>query len=124
MKEGNFLKRRPVLVASLLIALLAFAAYDEFGHLQKEHMGRVFLEMGAATDHSKEGSVIQRAELYLAQIKTIDLGWAPQEFKHAMHGYITAFEESLTAFKAGQETGEIDARCADSKQRMVDRYRK
>src|ERR1043165_5720450 len=50
----------------------------------------------------------ERAEKYLARLKAIENPYAPDDLKQALADYISAFERSLEAGKAGRDTTQFD----------------
>jgi len=111
-------------LCAISILFSAYCIYDFSPLVRKTHMGAVINEISVAADVSHKGPPgIQRAEVFLMKIKAIRMGYAPDEFKRAMQDYISGFEQSLAARKAGQDTGKIDARIAEAKQRMAECYR-
>jgi hypothetical protein len=65
-----------------------------------------------------------RAEDMLSRFKRIDLGYAPDDLKQAIHDYIAAFQQSLDAAKAGQDTSLPDKAMEEARLRMVSAIKK
>jgi hypothetical protein len=127
MNVNELMKRKSVQIGFLVLSVrLAVNCIHGFADMaRKSHMEGVIGDISAAAKvFEKEPPGIQRAESFLAKIKTIRTGYAPEEFKQALRDYISNFERSLAALKAGQNTTEIDARIAEAKERMIACYRK
>jgi len=62
---------------------------------------------------------MERAEDMLSRLKRIDLGYASDDLKRAIHDYIVAFQQSLDALKAGQDNSAPDKAMEEAKLRMV-----
>jgi hypothetical protein len=126
MNVNELMKRKSVQIAFLVFSIVMCAYWIRgFADMaRKSHMEGVIGDLAAAGKAmEKEPPGIQRAESFLAKIKTIRTGYAPEEFKQAFRDYISGFEQSLGALKAGQDTAEIDARIAEAKERMIACYR-
>lgn len=127
MNIQDILKRRWVKIALCICAVL-FNAYCIWGFrdmARKAHMRQVIEEVSAASAASQKlPPGIERAEMFMSKIKAIRTGYAPAEFKQALQDYISAFEQSLAAAKAGQDTTKLDANIAEAKQRIAECYRK
>jgi hypothetical protein len=62
---------------------------------------------------------LDRAEKYLARLKAINTGYAPDDLKQALADYASAIQQSIEAAKAGHDTTPFDKRMDEAKQRMI-----
>jgi hypothetical protein len=103
----------PVVMLPLFIWL-----WIDFVH--QTHARAVAREWGAAIKQSEKlPPGIGRAEDMLSRFKRIDLGYAPDDVKQAIHDYIAAFQQSVDAAKAGKDTSIPDKAMEEARLRMV-----
>jgi 4-amino-4-deoxy-L-arabinose transferase-like glycosyltransferase len=77
-------------------------------------------KMNAALQELQKGPPgLARAEKYLARLKAINTGYAPDDLKQALADYASALEQSIEAMKADHDTTPFDHRMNDAKQRMI-----
>jgi len=117
------LLKRPSTQILLFIISTVGTVFVVFGfiHLVRQtHAREVAHKWSAALDASeKVPAGIGRAEDLLSRLKAIDMGYAPDEMKQALSGYIVAFQNSLDALKAGRDTAPFDKEMEQAHTKMV-----
>jgi hypothetical protein len=118
-------KSTKVLLRILSVVMLPFSIWLWIGFIHRTHARAVAREWGAAIEQSERlPAGMGRAEDMLSRFKRIDLGYAPNDLKQAIHDYIAAFQQSLDAAKAGKDTSASDKAMEEARLRMVSTIKK
>ena len=109
----------------LSVVMLPVFVWLWIGFVRQTHAQAVAREWGAAIEQSEKlPPGMGRAEDMLSRFKRIDLGYAPDDLKQAIHDYIADFQQSLDAAKAGQDTSLPDKAMEEARLRMVSAIKK
>lgn len=107
-----------VLIASLILGALSIHGF--IGLVRQTHTRALEREFAAAVKElEKSPPGVERAETFVRNLKAINPGYAPPEVKQALQEYIVAFEQSLAALKAGQDTTRSDAAIAKAREKLL-----
>src|SRR6266480_3284868 len=74
----------------------------------------------ALNEFQKEPFGLRSKEKYVARLKAIDNPYAPDDLKRALADYISAFEGSIEAMKAGVDAQPFEYRKGEAEQRILD----
>lgn len=124
---NELLKKKSGQVGFLIFSILlgAWSIYGIAGLARESHTRALKQNLSAAMDElEKSPPGIQRAEAFLKKLRAIDPGYAPAEVKQALHDYISALEQALNAWKAGQTTERYDVDIEAAKKRLIDGLQK
>ena len=125
LKELSKRKSYQVAFGIFSIVLAVYTIHGFIGLVRQTHTRALQREFGAAvTRLEKSPPGIDRAETFVSTLKKIDPGYAPPEVKKALHDYIAAFQQSLDALKAGQDTAPYDPAIAEARNRLITSVRK
>jgi hypothetical protein len=118
-------KSTQVLAGILSLVVLPLLIWLWIGFIHQTHARAVAREWGAAIQQSEKlPAGMGRAEDMLSRFKRIDLGYAPDDLKQAIRDYIAAFQQSVDAAKAGQDTSVPDKTMEEARLRMVSAMKK
>jgi hypothetical protein len=118
-------KSAQVAAGILSVVMLPLFIWLWIGFVRQTHARAVAREWGAAIEQSQKlPPGMGRAEDMLSRFKRIDLGYAPDDLKQAIYDYIAAFQQSLDAAKAGQDTSLPDKAMEEARLRMVSAIKK
>jgi hypothetical protein len=118
-------KSTQLLAAIVSVVMLPVLIWAWIGFIRQTHARNVAREWGVAVEQAEKlPPGMGRAEDMLSRFKRINLGYAPDELKQAIHDYIAAFQQSLDAMKAGQDTSVPDRAMEEAKLRMVSAIKK
>lgn len=123
-KKLEALFRRKSFQAAFCVACLLMIAWSIYGFIGLVHQAHTrsiakdFAAANAELQTSPPG--LERTETFLKRVKAIDTSYAPAAVKHALQDYISAFDQSLAALKAGHDTTQFDPAIADAKRRLID----
>ena len=80
---------------------------------------RVFAEFHRANKtREAKGTNLPAAEVFVSDLRKIDLSKAPPELRAAVEDYTAALAEGIAAFKSGQKSPRADAQMTDAKLRL------
>lgn len=118
-------KRSMQILLLIFFALLAGLCAQSFiGVVHQRHTGAIERDFVAALAQlEKSPPGIGRVETFVARLRAIDTNHAPTEVKQALHGYVSAVQQSVNAAKAGQNITPYDAAIAEARQRFIDAAR-
>jgi hypothetical protein len=107
-----------LVVFSTAIAVLSVRGF--IFQVHQTHVRAVARDWSAAIEQSEKlPPGLGRAEDMLSRLKSVDLGYSPDEFKHAIRDYIAAFQNSLDEAKAGRDTSIPDKAMEEARLRMA-----
>jgi hypothetical protein len=108
----DFLKKKSTQVIVWIVSAL-FAAYCIQGFIamaRQQNVGYLVRDMGFAADQlNKSQPGIKRAETFIARLKKMDTSSVPDDIKLAFQDYVSTFQQSVDALKAGRDTTILDA---------------
>jgi hypothetical protein len=77
-------------------------------------------QLSAAVAQIKKGPQgVDGVEAFVAALKRIDPGHAPEEVKLALRDYILASEQSLQERKSGHPTAQVDDNMARTQEKLI-----
>jgi hypothetical protein len=119
------MKNKNVQVVILTILGMAFSVWGLTALVRQRDTRSISAQLSAAVAQIEKGPQgVDGAEAFLAALKRIDPGHAPEEVKLALRGYILAAEQNLQEWRSGHPTAQVDDNMARAQAKLVRSFEK
>jgi hypothetical protein len=114
------MKNKNVLVLIMTVLGGALCVWQLSTLVRERDMREIHSQLSAAVAKIKSGPQgVEGAEAFVAALKRINPGHAPEEVKLALRDYILASEQSLQEWRSGHPTAQVDDNMARAQEKLV-----
>jgi len=114
------MKNKNVLVLIMTVLGGVVCVWQLTTLVRERDMRGIHSQLSAAVAKTKSGPQgVEGAEAFVAALRRIDPGHAPEDVKLALRDYILASEQNLQEWRSGHPTAQVDDDMARAQEKLV-----